>query len=81
MENNLPPNQEVGIPTTAGQGEKMGSTIRKYTSDQIRYVLARWKDNDRDVIAAQFSAHFGIEINKKQVKYIKDTYAKRPDYM
>ncbi|KAK4217600.1 hypothetical protein QBC37DRAFT_38348 [Rhypophila decipiens] len=56
--------------------QTMAST-RKYSQEQIRFVLTRWVTHDRSEIVTEFNAHFaGFQLNKKQVKYIKDTYAK-----
>ncbi|KAM7224354.1 hypothetical protein V8F06_000135 [Rhypophila decipiens] len=56
--------------------QTMAST-RKYSQEQIRFVLTRWATHDRDEIVTEFNAHFvGFQLNKKHVKYIKDTYAK-----
>ncbi|KAM7206775.1 hypothetical protein V8F33_000418 [Rhypophila sp. PSN 637] len=56
--------------------QTMAST-RKYSQEQIRFVLTRWATHDRDAIVTEFNAHFvDFQLNKKQVKYIKDTYVK-----
>ena len=62
----------------------MATSSRKYSDDQIRFVLVRWDTVKRPDIVVQYRAEYNKDpkdFSEKHAKYIKDSYAGNPRFV
>lgn len=62
----------------------MATPGRKYSDEQIRFVLTRWDTDTRAEIVVQYCEEYGKEpkdFTEKHAKYIKDAYAGKPRFL